>query len=321
MKIYKYFIMLVMGLTTPLLTSCDDLLGEADNPAIDISSIKIKANGLSNGEVTVTVGTTLQLSAEIYPTEAANLEVVWTSGDASIVNVSPKGVVTAAKVGNAKVQVSSKTNPKIAASVTIHVVDHISAITIKGEGITAGETSVTVGTNIQLSADLTPSNTLEKEIEWQTGNATLATVSDAGLVNTLKAGDVEIKAVSKVNNKVSSTVVVHIIDHIKTLAITGEGITDGKITLKKGATLQLSAVLNPANTLETGIAWTTDNAEVATVTTAGLVTAVKAGEATIKLSSTVDSNVSTTLKVSVVDDIINTGDTPVDPGNAESRRM
>jgi len=321
MKIYKYFIMLAMGLTTPLLTSCDELLGEVDNPAVEISSIKIKANGLANGEVTMTVGTTLQLSAEIYPAAAAKLDVVWTSGDASVVNVSPKGLVTAAKVGSVKVKVASKANSKISASVTIRVVDHISAITIKGDGITDGETTVTVGTDIQLAAELTPANTLEKEIEWQTEDATLATVSNAGLVKTLKAGDVKIKAVSKVNSNVNATVIVHILDHIKTLTITGDGIVDDKIALKIGATLQLAAVLNPENTLETGTEWTTDNAEVASVTTEGLITAVKTGEATIKLASTVNSQVYATLKVTVVDDIIDNGNTPVDPGNAESRRM
>ena len=321
MKIYKYFIMLAMGLTTPLLTSCDEILGVEDNPAIEISKISIKADGLSKGEVTVTVGTQLQLSAEIFPDNATDVEIVWSSSNDKVVTVSSKGLVKAEKPGDVEVKVVSKANPTVGASIKVHVVDHIQALKITGDGFTNGETTVTVGTNIQLSAELTPANTLEKEIEWQSDNETSATVSASGLVNTLKPGDAKIKVVSKVDSKVSDEVTVHVVDHIQSLAITGEGIANGKIALKVGATLQLGSELTPSNTLETGIAWSTANADVATVSTAGLITSVKVGEVKIKLASTVNANVFTELVVTVVDDLIDTGSGTVDPGTAESRRM
>ena len=83
----------------------------------------------------------------------------------------------------------------------------------------------------------------------------------------------------------------------------------------------LGSELTPSNTLETGIAWSTANADVATVSTAGLITSVKVGEVKIKLASTVNANVFTELVVTVVDDLIDTGSGTVDPGAAESRRM
>ena len=322
MKIYKYFIMLAMGLTTPLLTSCDTILGEDDNPVtIEISKISIKADGLSKGEVTVTVGTRLQLTAEIFPDNATDVEIIWSSSNDKIVSVSSRGLVKAEKPGDAVVKVVSKANRAVGASIKVHVVDHIQALKITGEGITNGETTVTVGSNIQLSAELTPANTLEKEIEWQSDNETSATVSDKGLVNTLKIGDAKIKVVSKVDSKVSDAVTVHVVDHIQSLAISGPGVVNGKVALKLGATLQLDAELTPSNTLETGIAWSSANADVATVSSAGVITAAKVGEAKIKLASTVNTKVFTELVVTGVDDLIDTGSGTVDPGAAESRRM
>lgn len=215
MKIYKYFIMLAMGLSTPLLTSCDEFASQEDNPVtptIDISDIEIKADGLSNGEVTVEVGTTLQLSAEIYPAEAANYEVTWTSGDPSVVEVSADGLITAAKVGEVEVKVASKADPSIGASVTIHVVAHIKSLAITGEGIADGKVALKVGSTLQLAAELTPAETDETGVTWSTSDAETVSVSTSGLITAVKPGKAEVKVTSTANSKVSATLKVTVED-------------------------------------------------------------------------------------------------------------
>ena len=74
MKIKKYILMSVVGFMASLLSSCvfDDV---SDNPVINISGIEIKATGLNNGVLTLTVGQTIQ-HHRLYPTDTSrqNLE-------------------------------------------------------------------------------------------------------------------------------------------------------------------------------------------------------------------------------------------------------
>ena len=102
MKIKKIIVMLAVGFIAPLLTSCS----ENDNPVdpeeevVHISGIDITATGLNEGEATLAVGSTLQLSADIYPPNATEVDVEWTSSDEDVVSVSKRGLVTALKAGD-----------------------------------------------------------------------------------------------------------------------------------------------------------------------------------------------------------------------------
>lgn len=126
MKIRKYILMSVVGLMSSLLISCDT----SDNPVINddddvvsISGIEIKATGLNNGKITVTVGQTVQLSSEIYPPSASEVNVTWKSSDENVVTVSGTGLVTAVKSGQVTVTLQSVAKPDIKATIEVHVID------------------------------------------------------------------------------------------------------------------------------------------------------------------------------------------------------
>ena len=71
-----------------------------------------------------------------------------------------------------------------------------------------------------------------------------------------------------------------------TTYIKATGITPSEesVILNVGGTKQLTQTLSPANATITGVSYTSSNAEVATVSAAGLITAVKEGTATVKVS-------------------------------------
>lgn len=127
MKIKKIIVMLAVGFIAPLLTSCS----ENDNPVdpeeevVHISGIDITATGLNEGEATLAVGSTLQLSADIYPPNATEVDVEWTSSDEDVVSVSKRGLVTALKAGDVTITVASVERPDIKATIIVHVVDAI----------------------------------------------------------------------------------------------------------------------------------------------------------------------------------------------------
>lgn len=128
MKISKYILMSIVGCMASLLISCD----KNDNPVSDdvsdkdvvsISGLEIKANGLDNGEITMVVGESIQLSSIIYPADASEVKVTWTSSDESVVTVSGTGLMTAVKSGNATVTLQSVVKPDIKATIEVHVID------------------------------------------------------------------------------------------------------------------------------------------------------------------------------------------------------
>ena len=122
MKIRKYILMSVVGFMASLLISCD-FSDVNDNPVVSISGIEIKATGLNNGKITVTVGQTVQLSSEIYPPSASEVNVTWKSSDENVVTVSGTGLVTAVKSGQVTVTLQAASNPDIKATIEVYVVD------------------------------------------------------------------------------------------------------------------------------------------------------------------------------------------------------
>lgn len=137
-KIYQLMILVMMGLA-PVFTSCDDIVASEDNPVPpstdDQTQKEIKVEGITitgftsdsgtSASTTVAVGTKLNLAVAIEPAELKDIEVVWKSGDESIVTVSSEGVVTAVAPGEAVVTVSYKADSKISATLTIKVIEGV----------------------------------------------------------------------------------------------------------------------------------------------------------------------------------------------------
>ncbi len=70
-----------------------------------------------------------------------------------------------------------------------------------------------------------------------------------------------------------------------TIAVTGVTLTPATASLAVGATQQLTATVAPSNATNKSVSYTSSNTAVATVSTAGLVTAVAAGTATITVTT------------------------------------
>ena len=68
---------------------------------------------------------------------------------------------------------------------------------------------------------------------------------------------------------------------VSSVSVSGDGVSNGKATLKKGASLQLSATVNPSNATDRTVTWSSSDAAVATVDKTGKVTGVKAGTAKV----------------------------------------
>lgn len=107
--------------------------------------------------------------------------------------------------------------------------------------------------------------------------------------------------------------------HISGISISGEGIVDGELKINGGLTLQLTATVSPADTQETEVKWTSSDDAVVTVSSEGLITAVKAGTAVVKVTSSVDATKYASVTVYVSEGALKMNDEPVDQSQADSR--
>ena len=133
---------------------------------------------------------------------------------------------------------------------------------------------LTEGETLKLTATVTPENATDKTVTWTSSDETVATVVD-GVVTALKAGKATITAKA---GDVSATCELTV--NAKVIPATGITIDKTTAELTEGETLTLTATVSPEDATDKTVTWTSSDETVATVAN-GVVTALKAGKATI----------------------------------------
>jgi len=144
-----------------------------------------------------------------------------------------------------------------------------------------GQTTVAAGATLQLQAVGTYSDNstpnITSQVAWQSSDATIATVSNSGLVTGVKAGSVSITATM---TAVSGNMAISVgAATLSSIAVSGNP------SLTAGTSEQLTAEGtysdSSTQTLTSQATWQSSNTAVATVSNSGMLTAVSAGSVTI----------------------------------------
>lgn len=149
------------------------------------------------------------------------------------------------------------------------------------------------GSTYQLRYKIKPSNATDKKVTFVSSNKKVATVSKTGKVKAVKTGTAKITVYASNKKKDSITVKVR-----KTL-VTSVSVTPTKVALIEGAKKTLKTKVSPANAEYKKVSYTSSNTKVAKVSSTGVVTAVKAGTATITVKALDGSGKKATCKVTV----------------------
>ncbi len=155
--------------------------------------------------------------------------------------------------------------------------DPVSSVAVAPTSATIG-----VGGTVDLTATISPDNATDKSVTWSSENEDIATVSSSGIVTGIAEGEVDIWATSNADGtkKAKCTVTVE-----AATPVTGVTLDFTSKAMKVGEDLQLTATLAPADATNKNVSWESSDNTIATVTSAGLVTAVKAGSATITVTT------------------------------------
>lgn len=235
--------------------------------------------------LTVYVGGSTVLTPKFTPEGAASTALVWSSADESVATVSQEGVVTGVNGGRTTVTVKCKEY-----SATCQVKVRKAAI---GVELDITEADLKVGVDeLQLTAIVEPSNSIDYDLDWTTSDDAVAVVSDKGLVTPVGPGEATITVT--VDRAHQATCVVRV-----TQPAEGVFLNKTELQIQRGTSETLEATVQPATTNIKDLTWTSSAPEIASVDQTGKVTAHKLGEADITVT-TVDGGHTAVCKVTVI---------------------
>lgn len=231
---------------------------------------------------------TVQLAARIRDMrghDMRDVDVRWSSSDPAVASVSSSGLVTGRARGSVIITAQAGA-VKASASVSVFAVPAMSVV------VTAPSSAVTRGGQLQATAtarDASGNVLSGKVVAWSSSNPAVAQVNASGMITGLTIGSTTINAI--IDSKIGTL-------PISVIGATPTSVTviPGSATIALGATATLTAeVRDQGGNVLSGqsISWSSADPSVATVTSTGLVTAVKAGTTGIRAASALLSDQAT----------------------------
>lgn len=171
------------GTNTMELQMCnpDDIVEANLNP-IDVTGVTLDITS-----ETLNVGSSIQLTATVSPSDATNKNVIWVSSNSNIVSVD-NGLITALQVGSANITVTTiDWNFQDICQVTVtNNPIHVTSVSLNQHSL-----NTYVGNISNLTATILPSTATDKSVSWHSNNTSVATV-DNGVVTAMGTGNATI---------------------------------------------------------------------------------------------------------------------------------
>lgn len=240
-------------------------------PKVKDTNVYVKKIMLNKTKATVLSDKSVKLVAKVYPKNANNKKLLWTSSNKRIATVE-KGVVVGLRKGTVKITVKSTDGSKLSAQCVVTVKQAVKNIKLNKTLITGSK-----GTKVTLKAKVTPTKADNRIVKWQSSNKKIATVNKKGVVTVKGKGCAVIKCTSGDGSGVYSKCVVNNSSKAKSIKLNKKS---AKISAGLGLKLKATVKGNCKEVL-----WKSSNSKVATVTDNGIVKGIENGKAVISVQT------------------------------------
>lgn len=242
-----------------------DSSGKTATCQFEIKSGQVESISLSDKNLSISVGESVQVTAKVLPSDVQDTTLVWTSSDTSVASVV-NGKITATGTGSAVVTASAPNG--VSESVELSV----SPAQVEEVKLNYRTVLLDIGKTFTLKAQVYPEFAEGAQVTWSSTDESVVTVS-GGVVTAVGPGLAKI--VAQADGKSASC----------QLEVRGSSSgSAGTITLNKTSvslTVGTSVTLSASVSSGAGVSWSVSDTTVATVTSGGRVEAKKAGMVTV----------------------------------------
>ncbi len=221
---------------------------------------------------TINAGESTQLKGTVYPSNATDSTITWSSDTPEIASVSKDGKLQANGVGTAVIVATTSRGTSTKFNITVN------EILATGIEIENKIEEITLEEIQKLNVIFIPENTTYKDIEWSSSDENIVKVSSDGTITAMDLGTATITATHK---ELQDSFEIEVLPikaesiEIQDLADKDE-IEDG-YKVNENDTISLTAIIYPENTTDKIIKWSVDDENIATIDENGNLTILATG--------------------------------------------
>ena len=140
--------------------------------------------------------------------------------------------------------------------------------------------SLTEGESSALQVSVLPADAADYTVAWTSSAPDIASVSEHGVVSALSEGTAAITVSAGGKNATCQVTVIR-----RVIPVSSVSVNPASLSMTEGETSVLSATVLPADASDPSVSWSSSDEAVATVSSTGEVTAIRAGVATVTVTS------------------------------------
>ncbi|MDD6145549.1 MAG: Ig-like domain-containing protein [Oscillospiraceae bacterium] len=254
-----------------------------DNPMMSVTcevKVYIRTEDVTLSRETAKIYETksFTLKATIYPADATNKRVTWTSSDTSVATVDANGKVTGVRPGVATITCKT-VNSSRTATCQVTVVKIIKSTSVKLD-----KTSLTLkdGYSAFLEPTVYPANTTVKTVKWTSSNTKVATVSADGEVYAVYPGTAVITCTTADTGKTAKCKVT--VTEVKPTSV---AFAYDSISVDANKVVSLKYTVLPKNATDQTVKFSTSDSSIVQVSQTGKVKGLKPGKSAVITVKTV----------------------------------
>lgn len=272
--------------TTKVIAKVKDSNADAVELNITVEPLPVPKSITTNRSLELSIGSTHQIEYNVLP-EGVSQAVTFTSSDSSVLTVSETGLITCLDLGDAFITIKSVENQKVRQRVDVAVVRP------KIEGITCvDELEIGYNESKRLECCIYPEYA-NQDMGFESLNPEIAIIDDTGLITSLKPGTATIR-ITALNDETKTHDVKVTVTGTKATSL--ETVTELNLTLGQKQFVEYTIL--PQDAFQ-GLDYEVSDKEGIEITSAGILTALKAGSFNLTLKTIDGTNLSKTITVTV----------------------
>ena len=240
-------------------------------------------------------GKTAKIKATVYPNNAYDKSINWTSNNKKVATVDKNGKIKATtNKGVTYIIAKTKDGSNKSAKLLVVVGPKVQKITLNKSSVTVNRSTKNI--TYRLKKSIKNKNATYKAVDWYTSNKNIATVDSNGKVTVRKRGTVTITARAKDGSNKAAKCKITVKQLVTKLSYNSK--KQAK-EVYRNKTIKFNVIVTPNNANNKGIIYSSSNKKIATVTSNGLIKGIKEGTVTITAKAKDDSKKTVKLKVKI----------------------